>query len=53
MRYPKGKQDITGYMYEPWHFRYIGVEEATALYSAAPDMTMEEFYGVTGGDYEN
>lgn len=53
MRYPKGKQDITGYMYEPWHFRYIGVEEATALYNSDPGMTMEEFYGVSGGDYED
>ena len=26
IRYPKGKEDITGYMYEPWHIRYLGVE---------------------------
>lgn len=51
MRYPKDKQDITGYMYEPWHFRYIGVEEATALYNTDPNETMEEFYGIAGGDY--
>lgn len=51
MRYPKGKEDITGYTYEPWHFRYIGVEEATALYSSDPNMTMEEYYGISGGDY--
>ena len=51
MRYPKDKQDITGYMYEPWHFRYIGVEEATALYNTNPNESMEEFYGVSGGDY--
>lgn len=52
MRYPKGKDEITGYTYEPWHFRYIGIEEATALYNSDPNMTMEEFYGVSGGDYE-
>ena len=51
MRYPDGKQDITGYMYEPWHFRYIGVEEATALYNVDPNMTMEEYYGISGGNY--
>lgn len=26
-----GKEDITGYMFEPWHFRYVGVEEAQKL----------------------
>ena len=51
MRYPDGKQDITGYMYEPWHFRYIGVDEATALYNVDPNMTMEEYYGISGGNY--
>ena len=28
MSYPPGSEEITGYIYEPWHFRYIGVEEA-------------------------
>lgn len=51
MRYPNGKESVTGYTYEPWHFRYIGVEEATALYNSDPNMTMEEYYGVSGGDY--
>lgn len=51
MRYPNGKEAITGYTYEPWHFRYIGVEEATALYNTDPNMTMEEYYGIEGGDY--
>ena len=32
VRYPKGKEAITGYQYEPWHFRYVGKELATALY---------------------
>ncbi len=51
MRYPKGKEEITGYAYEPWHFRYIGVEAATAIWSVDPFYTFEEYYGVSGGDY--
>lgn len=31
LRYPKDKQDITGYIYEPWHYRYVGVEHARAI----------------------
>jgi len=31
MSYPEGKQDITGYQYEPWHYRYVGVDAATAI----------------------
>ena len=51
MRYPKGKDDITGYMYEPWHFRYIGVEEATKIYEKGEYYSFEEYYGVEGGGY--
>ncbi|PCI19526.1 hypothetical protein COB64_03620 [Candidatus Wolfebacteria bacterium] len=29
--YPKGKEDITGYIYEPWHYRYVGVQNAAAI----------------------
>ncbi len=31
LRYPKDKTDITGIMYEPWHFRYVGVEHAKKI----------------------
>ncbi len=31
VRYPKGKEKITGYNYEPWHLRYVGVKEATTM----------------------
>lgn len=31
MRYPKDKQDITGIIYEPWHYRYVGVENAANM----------------------
>lgn len=41
VRFPKGKQDITGIIYEPWHFRYVGVEAAT--YIMENDLTLEEF----------
>lgn len=51
MRYPKGKEDITGYAYEPWHFRYVTKEEAKKIHDAGENMTFEEFYGLAGGDY--
>lgn len=41
LRYPKEKTDITGYIYEPWHFRYIGIEHATNVYEE--DITLEEY----------
>ena len=40
LRYPKGKERITGYQYEPWHFRYVGRELAAALKKA--DMTLDQ-----------
>ena len=51
MRYPKGKEEITGYSYEPWHFRYIGVDYATKMYEQDPTLTFEEYFNVSGGDY--
>ena len=41
VRYPKGKEEVTGIIYEPWHFRYVGVEAAT--YIMEHDLTLEEF----------
>ena len=46
IRYPKGKENITGYMYEPWHLRYVGVELATKLYNNGEWITLEEYFGV-------
>jgi len=43
LRYPQGKEDITGYSYEPWHYRYVGVEIAKEIMSAG--MTLEEYCG--------
>ncbi|WP_303973811.1 LD-carboxypeptidase LdcB/DacB [Streptococcus merionis] len=48
MRYLPGKEVITGYMPETWHIRYIG-QEATDIYESG--LTLEEYYGVEGGDY--
>lgn len=45
LRYPKDKEHITGYMYEPWHIRYVGVEVATKI--AESGLCLEEFYGIT------
>lgn len=44
IRYPSGKQSITGYIYEPWHLRYLGTDTATQVYNSGK--TLEEFYGL-------
>lgn len=41
LRYPKGKEKITGYMYEEWHFRYVGVDIAKEIYDS--DITYDEY----------
>lgn len=45
IRYPEGKQNITGYIYEPWHVRYVGTDKATAIYESG--LCLEEYYGIT------
>ncbi len=47
LRYPEGKQHITGYVYESWHFRYVGVDLATKLYNGGNWLTLEEYFGIT------
>jgi D-alanyl-D-alanine carboxypeptidase len=42
LRYPEGKESITGYGYEPWHFRFVGVDLATAIYTSG--LTFDEAY---------
>jgi D-alanyl-D-alanine carboxypeptidase len=42
IRYPLGKEHITGYSYEPWHLRFLGVELATEVYNSG--LTYEEYY---------
>ncbi len=41
LRYPLGKEEITGIQYEPWHFRYVGVEAAKVI--TEQNITLEEF----------
>ena len=41
IRYPQGKEQITGYLYEPWHLRYVGVSVATEISSNG--LTLEEY----------
>lgn len=45
IRYPKGKSDVTGYSYEPWHLRYVGVNLAKYIYKKS--ITLEEYYNTT------
>ena len=44
IRYPKDKVNITGYSYEPWHLRYVGIEHAKSIYEQK--ISLEEYLGV-------
>jgi zinc D-Ala-D-Ala carboxypeptidase len=44
LRYPKGKESITGYQYESWHFRYIGINAATIIFENK--WTLEEYFQI-------
>ncbi len=46
LSYPKGKETITGYAYEPWHYRYIGVDNAAKM--TASGKTLEEYLQTFG-----
>ncbi len=41
LRYPKGKEGVTGYTWEPWHYRYVGEEEAGRIHASG--LTLEEY----------
>lgn len=47
LRYPKGKSDITGYNFEPWHYRYVGIEHAKKISNSKSSnntlITLEEY----------
>lgn len=45
LRYPEGKENATGYMYEPWHIRYVGVDFAQTLTESG--LCLEEYFGIT------
>lgn len=57
IRYPEGKEGLTGYKHEPWHIRYVGTELALQLKENG--LTLEEYFGITscyssaGSDEEN
>ena len=42
LRYPKDKEHITGYKYESWHYRYVGIETATKIHELG--ITFDEYY---------
>lgn len=44
LRYPKEKQHITGVQFEPWHFRYVGIEAAEYIYEHS--LCLEEYLGI-------
>lgn len=44
LRFPKGQQAVTGYLFEPWHYRYLG-KDLTARYVTSGANTLEEFLG--------
>jgi len=45
LRYPKDLTPVTGFEYEPWHFRYVGVELATEMHDTGVQ-TLEQFFGL-------
>ena len=47
LRYPKGKENMTGYQYESWHLRYVGKELAEKLYNNGEWITLEENFNLT------
>jgi D-alanyl-D-alanine carboxypeptidase len=49
LRYPKGRENMTGYMYEPWHFRYVGTEAALRI--TASGLSLDEYLGVIAPEY--
>ncbi len=48
LRYPEGEEDVTGYIYEPWHWRYVGEDVAQFMYDNGIK-TLEEFHALKGG----
>jgi len=51
LRYTAPKEAVTGYMSEPWHWRYVGVTVATDMHNKGI-LTLEEYFGVEGGGYK-
>ena len=52
IRYPQNMQNVTGYIYEPWHVRYVGVDLATEMHNRGIQ-TLEQFFGLGNApDYQ-
>lgn len=51
-RYPENKTNETGYIYEPWHYRYVGKDLAKILYNNGDWITMEAYFGLDS-EYKN
>lgn len=49
LRYPKGKEHITGYKYEPWHFRYVGLDLAKTINENG--QTLDEYLNAVRPNY--
>mgnify|MGYP004557803487 CR=1 FL=1 len=47
IRFPKGREEETGYKYESWHFRYVGEDLATKLYNNGDWLSIEGYFGIT------
>ena len=45
LRYPEDKESVTGYRYEPWHIRYVGIALATDIHNSG--LCLEEYFGIT------
>lgn len=48
LRYPRGMEKTTGYIHEPWHFRYVGIAQAKAM-TSAKTKSLEHYYSVASG----
>ena len=46
IRYPFGKENITGYKFEPWHLRYVGYPLSKILYNNGNWITLEEYFNL-------
>lgn len=49
IRYPQGKEAATGYSYEPWHIRFVGLELANNISNSGK--TMDQYFGIEAGGY--
>lgn len=50
IRYPLGKENITGYKFEPWHLRYVGYPLSKTLYNNGNWITLEEYFNLNSKD---